>query len=653
VQNAFLAQFGFDEDPFASTNAAGEARLDAYFVEPPYFDAVVGDPNIPQSHIVLAPRGGGKTAQKRRLESIAPESGFFCISYDEFDLPSGFGAQAADWDYHVTQICRRMTAGILTFLHEQPSYVQILDKRQKGLLGFYADAFIGPMSAADFQAALRSIKSIPHRVGKVLSEYGGPVAIFVRAVLAKLDINESPSKDELVGGLTLSQSLRYHLDQLASIIRSLDFSSTYVLVDRVDELEATTNDAEKTFNFVKPLLTDLRTLETPGLAFKFFLWDQTGPYVREHVRLDRIPMDVLSWSPEELRRMLSRRLEAYSHRNVSSIAQLACEEATSNWDPIVARLAHGSPREMIVLLRQVIAEQTRTGASGACISVANFWSAVRSFSDDLAAEVAGKYLDDLRRIGASGRITFGIAEVASEIFRISQQMTGSKIQSWQRTGVIAQIGTMPNPGRRPPFLYGPTDLRVAIAMSPNTSPEETLAWNAVICHGCERLVITDRSLPCPSCMAEIQYEEANSVISIATRRGTTSPAAWERTFAGDFGVTVRKILHVTTPRAWGQAQTRGSVKTDSLKTDGCIHCSTAEQVEQTANRLYRKAGTVTVLVIDPARLAAPLKYERLAPDGPEFPHIYGPINLESVVSAIPLHEGPDGYVLPASLRPDR
>lgn len=516
--NPFLAQFGFDEDPFASTNAAGEGRLADYFVDPPYFTAVLGDPNIPQSHIVLAPRGGGKTAQKRRIENIAPDGEFFCISYDEFDLPARLTLKDVTWDYHVSQICRRLTVGILAFLHEEHSYVQTLDKRKRRLLAFYADAFIGPMSEADFQSALRSIKSIPQRVGQIMGQYGGPVTLFVRAILARLKVTDAPNAAELVGNMTQSQSLRYHLDQLSDIVTALGFRSTYILVDRVDELQLTSNDARKTFEFVRPLLTDLRTLETPHLAFKFFMWDQTEPYVRSGVRLDRIALDVLTWSPAELQLMLSRRLAAYSRGTVSEIDNLSCKVPNIVWDPIVAQLAHGSPREMIVLMRTVIAEQTRTSMSGGCITTRSFWTAVGKFADDQALEAAGKHLDDLKKIGASGRLTFGIAEIASNVFRISQQVTGNKIQNWQRTGVIAQIGTMPNPGKRPPHLYGPVDVRVAIAMMVSLSPEGLLSKHALVCPGCETVILTDRSLDCPRCHHPIRHGETESLVRAAHRR---------------------------------------------------------------------------------------------------------------------------------------
>ena len=77
----FLSRFGFEADPFESTNAETEPRLEEYFVPPPFFEPVMGNPQTPTSHVVLAPRGGGKTAQKRQSEARSLELGtFLCVT---------------------------------------------------------------------------------------------------------------------------------------------------------------------------------------------------------------------------------------------------------------------------------------------------------------------------------------------------------------------------------------------------------------------------------------------------------------------------------------------------------------------------------------------------------------------------------------------
>jgi uncharacterized protein (DUF952 family) len=106
------------------------------------------------------------------------------------------------------------------------------------------------------------------------------------------------------------------------------------------------------------------------------------------------------------------------------------------------------------------------------------------------------------------------------------------------------------------------------------------------------------------------------------------------------------ILHITTAGAWAEAQAAGRLTTASLQTEGFIHCSTAGQVKATADRIFAGSGDLLLLEIDPARLTAPLRWERATDVGEDFPHIYGPLDLDAVLRVLPMPEGPDGYVPP-------
>ena len=61
-----------------------------------------------------------------------------------------------------------------------------------------------------------------------------------------------------------------------------------------------------------------------------------------------------------------------------------------------------------------------------------------------------------------------------------------------------------------------------------------------------------------------------------------------------------------------------------------------------ANKYYRGTSDMVLLNIDPSKLASVLKFEPPAhldgspalPHEPQFPHIYGPINLDAVIEAI-------------------
>ncbi|WP_225858934.1 DUF952 domain-containing protein [Streptomyces albicerus] len=105
-----------------------------------------------------------------------------------------------------------------------------------------------------------------------------------------------------------------------------------------------------------------------------------------------------------------------------------------------------------------------------------------------------------------------------------------------------------------------------------------------------------------------------------------------------------EILHITERSLWDAARETGtyemSTRGRTLQEEGFIHCSTRAQLPRVADFLYgtyEGPGELVVLVIDPERLDAPLKYEAPEPGGEEFPHIYGPIPV-AAVTAVELWE---------------
>ena len=58
-----------------------------------------------------------------------------------------------------------------------------------------------------------------------------------------------------------------------------------------------------------------------------------------------------------------------------------------------------------------------------------------------------------------------------------------------------------------------------------------------------------------------------------------------------------------------------------------------------------------LLVIDPLRLRAELRWEEYAPGSPLFPHLYGPLNLDAVTEVLAFEAGADGtFELPEKVR---
>ena len=102
------------------------------------------------------------------------------------------------------------------------------------------------------------------------------------------------------------------------------------------------------------------------------------------------------------------------------------------------------------------------------------------------------------------------------------------------------------------------------------------------------------------------------------------------------------IFHITKRGEWDRAKQAGTYEAPSLVSEGFIHCSTGDQVIRTANRLFQGQTGLVLLEINTDRVDAEIKYENCEGGQENFPHIYGPLNPESVVRVITFEPESDG-----------
>jgi uncharacterized protein (DUF952 family) len=110
------------------------------------------------------------------------------------------------------------------------------------------------------------------------------------------------------------------------------------------------------------------------------------------------------------------------------------------------------------------------------------------------------------------------------------------------------------------------------------------------------------------------------------------------------------ILHITTREQWETAKNLGTYRSDSLATEGFIHCSTLAQVIDSANRFFKNKQDLVILSIDPSLVMAEIRNEGVDPNN-LFPHIYGELNIDAVIRSIDLEPTPNGlFILPSELQ---
>jgi uncharacterized protein (DUF952 family) len=110
------------------------------------------------------------------------------------------------------------------------------------------------------------------------------------------------------------------------------------------------------------------------------------------------------------------------------------------------------------------------------------------------------------------------------------------------------------------------------------------------------------------------------------------------------------LVHLCGTEQWAQARLRGCIDPVSAGGGDFIHLSTPQQVHLPANRLYRGRGDLVLLHVDPARLAAPVRWEPGISTDPEsmlFPHLYGPLPVAAVIRVTAYPPACDGTFGPS------
>lgn len=481
---ALYEQLGFESHPFLKTNADEEEMLQTYFVPPPYFDAIIGDSKSPSSSIVLAPRGAGKTAQRRMVESISTESGYLAVTYDRFEFGANQKVNEISLQYHLRNIITRILISFLSYLGESPDIVEDLSKDEKKQLTIFVHAYLGELTGDGIQEILNELKSLPDKFKEFWSQHVGFMESVINYLLKNYDLEEIDLPDAKQEEKRLGETYKFQLESLLMLVKKIGFNSIYILVDRPDETEKTGNDPESTYQLIQPILRDLELLGLPGYGFKFFLWDQIEPYFRSDARPDRVPQYELKWTRNSLKEVLSKRLLSFSGGKINNFDCML--EEPCGIDDHLCLMANGSPRNLIRLCERILAIQGDRDSSAKKISMAAIDQATVSHSEQVCIENYGEnILKELQRVG---RELFTTNFVANDVLKISTNGARNKITSWANLGVVAQVGTViVPPATRPTHLYGVVDPS-AVRVIHRAIPFEEF--------------IRDRWLPCAHCMTD-------------------------------------------------------------------------------------------------------------------------------------------------------
>lgn len=383
--------WGFLENPFQKRQAETEAGLIDFFLAPSWIDQTTNE-KAERAAFLVGPRGMGKTAIRLYVEGTTAkqrivEKGPILVPYVHFDHIDGSDGSSDAHLKHLNQIVRLMLAFGLLHRHEVEAHTklpQALDARFANLLHRYFgsrdDLEDVLYNNSDFvlSSSTRVLESYTCILEQAYPWYTcRPVRRFARTHWGTFShlFGEAVRQVRGIKAQFLSpegrkrrvRKVQRDFRLLAASAESFHGRSWWILVDRLDEhsdrmCEEGRVERADARSLAKRLTTSLMSdarllLETEGVYFKFFLWSELRPSLRQFdIRVDRSLFWTVSWNARDLEQMLCQRLAHFSEERVKTLGQICSEADGARIQNAVTRLAHGSPRRLLDLLDAMVSE---------------------------------------------------------------------------------------------------------------------------------------------------------------------------------------------------------------------------------------------------------------------------------------------------------
>jgi hypothetical protein len=497
-----LTRLGFDADPFAQTNADEEERLDKYFVSPPFFSAVYGDYRTPKASIVFAPRGGGKTALKRKIELSSQGEPFLCITYNRFNTDSKKLAQIGS-EYHLRNLVQLFLVAVITGISN--SGIEKLNTDDRHIIYLLVKEHLSQLDQSELKIAINSIKNFSDQAIEMWNKFTGPIglvlnALFDRIGLGSTEIDKFKTESGNLG------SLSDRMVALQVIASRLGYGSIYVLIDKIDE-NTLTGTADNSYKFIAPVINDLQLLETPGIAFKFFLWNLLLDDYRKVARPDRVKYYSLEWKHDQLAEMLSERLKAFSNGAISSLESISHSGIALGLDKAVAIFSQGSPRNMIRICKEILDQQSEIDPSAGKISKEAIQRGFEQIAENITREL---YTDTIiKELQRTKRCDFTIRHIYLNVFKFTQPAALNKVRVWEDTGAVLKLGTIQETeGAKGSYHYGIANVLMAKHVFAELSIADFIEIKTRVCAGCGAVLIRDWDIRTPQLCHLCQQEVA-------------------------------------------------------------------------------------------------------------------------------------------------
>lgn len=465
VLGQYYNKLGFSRNPFETNTAEREPEIELYAVRPPYLDPVEDASKHSGSYTLSGTRGSGKSATRITVQrNIWKATGRHSlpIALTNFTRMRGQKNPSKILEIFADQVLFLTIEASLVFLTTLPDgeaeqLLVKLDKNEKRFLDWSLSSFylnrpqhVRTISA---QECFDTLSVSFARQSKLWAEKKWDALtaslVEITAAIAKrfdFDAGDTESYKKLLAGGEQGESISdplFLLKKAVEFARMIGFSGLLIQVDKIDETDWTTNDAEMAAKLVWPIYSNVQLHEIDGLTWSFFLWDRVRELLIAEcnlpVRWDKLPNDKIKWDSKHLQRLVERRIEHFSSEKIQNLVAL-CDGKDLEADIYteLLKVSGLSPRMLVTVLNAVFTDHIH--ANEGVVTPLSLESVKAGLDNFARVTVLDDYSrDTISQLQKLGMTTFVTKDVA-KAFSIGQQGARQKIEKWVNSGLASRNG---------------------------------------------------------------------------------------------------------------------------------------------------------------------------------------------------------------------
>ncbi|MCU0158202.1 P-loop ATPase, Sll1717 family [Bacillus safensis] len=470
--NELYKNLGFKDNPFSRFSAEEERDyLNDIFQNPKYFQTILTDIKEGRTRFIVGERGIGKSALMYRLKEDLENEKVLTLLIDRFD---NFNLKSNEKDFLIEVIKQLVNfVSILTFTDK--SVIKNLSKYEKEKLAFFISEFFDTLSQSELERIYNNTtkyknnnflkkvynilfskpvnvvlsatsETISDTVRKSLGVQGDLSEEFYKKYIPEFKLSGVGKKSNILEVSDVKKCKEF-LEDILIVSKKCGFKKVAVFFDKIDEYPGLNGNITNITEFIKDITLDTNLLHMEDISFVFVIWSKVKNSLNNiGVRFDKFkPIDI-TWTDEELKNIVEKRLGYFSNEQVAIADVIGSPTEITK----VINLAYKSPRHLIMLLSRVYDEQDIINSEVKSFDSTALSQGYRHFiiNFDYPSLYPGKasrkdyIITVINKILRLKKLEFEVKDWVAE-YKISNQKTSGDIKIIKEYALITEID---NPG---------------------------------------------------------------------------------------------------------------------------------------------------------------------------------------------------------------